>query len=223
MTLKIWDNSNLKRLSNQNGLSCQITLPVLITPIWVRNSIQFKADTNDHECRHYKVISGKMACMDFKLHLQTQTHTTISPKNGTREAAAINKSNWVTKWLLSLIPTQAANTSSIHLAIQKYRNLRALSAWKQMARQLVGISETLQYMLVLSPNSFCTQWHSCNFIMELKWGRVEDSLKELLIWHKLIVIQDNEHVHPCSQCFLPVSWHAVVVLSLLQQQLVQCW
>lgn len=108
------------------------------------------------------------------------------------QTAAINKSNQVRKALLSLIPSQADNNGDIFLVIQQDRNLRALSAWKQMARQLVGISAMLPYMFWDKIYSSCAQLRSCNVIMQSKRGRVED--KVLHFTHKPILKHINEHM-----------------------------
>lgn len=52
-----------------------------------------------------------------------------------------------------------------------------------MARQLVGISAMLPYMLGDKTYNSFAQLHFCNVITELKKGRVDEILRKLSISH----------------------------------------
>lgn len=61
----------------------------------MRNSIWFKADTLTTNGLHGFQVA--LPATNTLTHEHTHTHTSISPQNGTRQTAAINKSNWVRK------------------------------------------------------------------------------------------------------------------------------
>lgn len=108
-----------------------------------------------------QVLTWSRRCLPGKHSFRKADHTPDHQlqQNGT------NKSNWVSEAFPGLIPSQSV--------IQQDRHLRALSTWKQMARQLVGISEMFPYMLWASITHLCVKPVIYNIIVrshKRSWG-----------------------------------------------------
>lgn len=159
-----------------------------------------------------QVLTSSRRCLPGKHSFRRTDHTPDHQlqQNGT------NKSNWVSEAFPGLIPSQSV--------IQQDRHLRALSTWKQMARQLVGISEMFPYMLWASITHLCVKPVIYNIIVrshKRSWGLSDEATtaREAHERRGINSIRKSDFIY----CFFYLKPHAQATSLLINLAVCQLW